>query len=356
MKTPFRLRFRIVHVLYATAVLAAGLATFGPAGFLPALMILGGWILVFSSRSPRGTLGLLCLLVLGAGCLFALLLPSVSNARQAARRMVCQGHLKQIALAMYNYYEDYGSFPPAYLPDDAGRPKHSWRVLLLPYLDQRKLYDDYDMQEPWDGPHNRKLVDRMPETYRCPSHPPASGRSTSTSYVVVVDPRTAWPPGKSRRFRDFGDGLRGTILVMEGTHDVPWTAPRDISFQEAVRLLSDEENAERGSHRYENFFFVEHLGRNVALADGSVAFLYFPLAAQRAASLLRVRDGSGKFRDQANGLQENLNGSSVPSYRRLKVDNCVRLAIFLLLMLLPLPWALLKSRPGGQTPASPATP
>ena len=101
--------------------------------------------------------------------LIALLLPAVQQAREAARRSACKNNLKQIGLALHNYHNAYGSFPPAFVPDAEGHPAHSWRVLLLPYVDGEELYSLYRFDEPWNGPHNSKLADKIPSVYRCPS-------------------------------------------------------------------------------------------------------------------------------------------------------------------------------------------
>ena len=84
---------------------------------------------------------------------------------------------------MQNYYADYGCFPPAYLADAKGRPLHSWRALLLPYLDP-PLAAQYRFDEPWDGPNNSLLVSRIPDVYRCPSDSEPTTANT-TDYVVI---------------------------------------------------------------------------------------------------------------------------------------------------------------------------
>jgi hypothetical protein len=336
------LRFRVVHLLYATALIASGLATFGTVGIVPALLVLGIWILVFTSRYPARTLLAACLLLLFGGCLFGLLLPSVSNAREAARRMSCMGHMKQIALALHNYHDTYDCFPPAYLTDKDGRPMHSWRVLILPFLEQQELYEKYDMSQPWDGPNNRKLAKYMPATYACPSHPRQSGQSNRTSYVAVVGDGTAWPHARTTEYYGFPDGLSHTIMVLEGDHDVPWMEPRDLTLDAAVALLSEPPRFSSGAHRYENFFFVEFVGRNVALADGAVQFLYQSLDRDIATQLL-VRDDGGPVTDGEYEKQRGNRHGTAPRSggRRLRVGNCLRLAGFVVLTVLPLPWVWL---------------
>src|SRR5438105_1376638 len=91
--------------------------------------------------------------------LAALLLPLVSSARPAARRNACGNNMKQIELALLNYHDANKSFPPAYVADAEGKPMHSWRVLILPYLERNDLYQQYDFNEPWNGPHNSRLAE-----------------------------------------------------------------------------------------------------------------------------------------------------------------------------------------------------
>ena len=88
--------------------------------------------------------------------------------RGNAARTQCVNNLKQIGLAMHNYHATHKTFPPAFTVDKDGKPLLSWRVLILPYLEQDALYKEFHLDEPWDSPHNRTLIERMPPTYRCP--------------------------------------------------------------------------------------------------------------------------------------------------------------------------------------------
>ncbi|MCH5377127.1 MAG: DUF1559 domain-containing protein, partial [Planctomycetes bacterium] len=235
-----RFRFRLVHLFYIIAVVASSLATFGGAGIVPAIVIVGFWAVVYSARSRPRALGSGCLCLVIAGCLLMCLLPAVQAAREAARRYMCVNNLKQISLALLNYHDDYRCFPPAYVADADGKPMHSWRVLILPYIEERSLYDQYDFSEPWDGPNNRKLLSKMPHVYACPSQPRGTNdpAAFATSYVAVVGPRTAWPGVKSTKVADITDGTSNTIMVVElSGQQIPWMEPRDPSLAEVVETL-----------------------------------------------------------------------------------------------------------------------
>src|SRR5262249_4828817 len=121
---------------------------------------------------------------------------SLQDGREPARRANCTNNMRNIVLALVQYHDSHGAFPPACIADANGKPMHSWRVLILPYLDQRKLYQQYRFDEPWDGPNNRKLHDVSLKIFQCPSHD-KSQMSAGTNYVVVIGPGTVWPNGKN---------------------------------------------------------------------------------------------------------------------------------------------------------------
>jgi hypothetical protein len=178
----------------------------------------------------------LMVLVLVVGGLAGLLIRAVDQAREAARASQCFC-IKQIAVALYNYHDTYGSFPPAYVADATGKPMHSWRVLLLPFLEYSTLYQSYSMAEPWDGPNNRKLLDQRPSVYHCPSR--VCG-PTLTSYVAIVGPKTAFPGSKATKLSDIRDGTSRTIMIAEVSNvDIAWTEPRDLDTESMSWVIDD---------------------------------------------------------------------------------------------------------------------
>lgn len=208
--------------------------------------------------------------ILIIGLMISLFLPAMRSAPEAARRVQCVNNLKQIALALHNYQEMYGTLPPAYVAADDGTPLHSWRVLILPFLERNDIYDQYRFDEPWDGPNNRKLAERMPNCYRCPSDAKRSWIDSTdnigiTQYVVLTGDQTPFPGSHATKIEEIGDGTSNTILVVEVDREnaVPWTAPRDIAPASFIRILS-EENKDRTQHPG---------GMNITFADGSVKFI-----------------------------------------------------------------------------------
>ncbi len=258
------------HILYAIMLTAVSVHLLGSFGLFIAGLVIAGWTFVFFvSSNPRqaaGYLGIFFLLSL----FFLCLIPAVQNAHPAARRMQCSNNVKMICLALHNYHDDYGTFPPAISRDAQGAPTHSWRVLLLPYLDEEQLYDDYSMAEPWDGPNNSMLLDRMPQVYRCPYSPP---NSQTTGYCVVVGARTCFPADSSRSLHDIDDGLGHTIAVAETSHKVNWTAPIDPSLEEFKRDMLTRGTENLPPHTTSDVLEkIYPTGSNFALADGSVHY------------------------------------------------------------------------------------
>jgi len=170
------------------------------------------------------------LLVWGAiACVFVGLslglVGAVDRVREAAARSHC--NMGQIALAFHNYQDEHGSLPPAVVYSPEGRPLHSWRVLLLPYLEEQQLYSEFKLDEPWNSEHNLRLLDRMPRSYvgpkpdRLPPH--------HTLYHVLVGPGTPFEPERKCRVEDFAGGPE-VLMFVEAGDPTPWTKPEDIAF------------------------------------------------------------------------------------------------------------------------------
>jgi phage FluMu protein Com len=149
----------------------------------------------------------------------------------ATTRAESQSKLKQLVMAMHNYDNQFGSLPPAAGGTGNGL---SWRVAILPFLEQNPLFNKFKMDEPWDSEHNKAALDQypMPPFFGPPGWLENPGEEKKTYYQIVVGPKTAWPqPSAKPRIRSsFPDGASNTILLIEGRRPVYWTAPDDVSF------------------------------------------------------------------------------------------------------------------------------
>lgn len=152
----------------------------------------------------------------------------MSHTDHAMRAEHTNTNLKFLAFAMESYKLRHGHLPPAVLRSRQGIP-YSWRVALLPHLDQNDLFKRYRFDEPWDGPRNRLLLAEMPSVFRSPLD---QGDSTNTSYFVPTGEGTLFGGTRGVANEDVPDGLENTILLLEARRDVPWTKPEDLHIQD----------------------------------------------------------------------------------------------------------------------------
>jgi prepilin-type processing-associated H-X9-DG protein len=223
-----------------------------------------------------------CVGLIGAYLALILISPSGGLPKAASQRSECRNHLRQLALAMHRYHDTYGAFPPAHIADENGEPMHSWRVLLLPYLDHRDLYNQYHFDEPWDGPHNRTLAEQMQSEFHCSADTQTG--TNETSYFVVVGPKTIFPGTAPVPINDVLDGTTYTILLVESLNSgTNWLQPRDLSYDEARRGINRETSPGISSNH--------EGGAMVAFADGSEELLPDNTPLEQLRLLLERNDG-----------------------------------------------------------------
>jgi len=185
------------------------------------------------------------------GIICSLLLPAMSSAREAARRATCGGKLKQIGLALHNYHDANKHFPSANICDKNGKPLLSWRVQILPMLQCEDIYNSLKIDEPWNSPHNTKVLSQCKPNYG-PSYPyyecPSANHKNNdftTNYIAVIGPGTAWRENGPVKFSDLPD--EGSPTVMKGSHTVMavevvnsgvhWAEPRDLTVEQALERM-----------------------------------------------------------------------------------------------------------------------
>lgn len=209
--------------------------------------------------------------------LVALFLPNVRQGRTAARRTQCRNNLKQIGLALHNYHDIYQSFPPAYTVDETGQPLHSWRTLILPFIDQQQLYDSIDLSKPWDDPANAEAFQTVVPPYVCPS---TTIDQLDTTYIGMVGPDAGLPLADGRPISEFTDGTSNTVIVIEAAEQnaVHWMNPQDAGVRFLLSFNADSK-------------FDHDGGTHALLADGSVRFLSAELSNEARHALVTVAGG-----------------------------------------------------------------
>jgi len=236
-----------------------------------------------SSKAPRhkagfnlvGLIVVLAIVVL----LAVLLLPSMRSAGPAARRAQCMNNLRNIALALDNYQNAYGAFPPAYTIDASGKRLHSWRTLILPFLDEKALYRQIDLSKPWDDPANAAAREHPVSIYSCP----ASGCAPNqTTYLAILGPKSCLQPAKPRQLSEVTREPGQTLMAFEvdSPHAVPWMAPIDADEALLLSLGPSSKLAHDG-------------GFLAAFVDGRVLFLPATMPPADRSAMISV-DGSAK--------------------------------------------------------------
>jgi len=199
----------------------------------------------------------------------SLFLPAVQAAREAARRAQCENNLKQIGKAIQQYHEAKGCFPPAFIADKDGKPMHSWRVLILPYLGEEKLFAKYRMEEPWNSPHNAALANQMPYVYCCPSH---SLLAPTTDYAMVVGPHAISDGPTSRCKNDIQGKSSEKIMVAEAASaSIHWMSPCDLKAEKMSFAINRMNCADR--LKVHDIGSCHAWGANALFCDGSVRLL-----------------------------------------------------------------------------------
>ncbi len=167
-------------------------------------------------------------------------------------------NLKQIAIAMHSYADTNNStMPPAAVCDKTGKPQLSWRVLILPYIEQEALYKKFKLDEPWDSEHNKKLIAEMPKVYAIPGQ----GKPGETHYRVFVGNGAGFDWIRGGRFpADFQDGTSNTLMCVTAADAVPWTKPDELEFDPKKDMSK-------------HFGMVVNGKCHVALFDGSVRMI-----------------------------------------------------------------------------------
>jgi hypothetical protein len=166
-------------------------------------------------------------------------------------------NLKQMMLAFHNYHDSFDGFPAAAICDEKGKPLLSWRVAILPYIEQDNLYRQFHLDEPWDSEHNKKLIPLMPKTYALPGAD--STKAGMTHFRVFYGNGAALDLNKKVRITDFLDGTSNTLVIVEATDPAIWTKPDDFEYQPEKPL------PKLGRPTADGFW--------VAMGDGSVRFV-----------------------------------------------------------------------------------
>ena len=154
-------------------------------------------------------------------------LPGVNTPQGPAQRTICKNNTRKLGLGILNYESDHGTLPPAFTVDAAGNRLHSWRTLILPYIEEPALYESIDLSKPWDDPVNAQASASMPDVFLCPS---SKIPSRQTTYLAVVVPGGCFGSDTPRTLAEFTDDTSQTLMLMEVGQEqaIHWMSPNDV--------------------------------------------------------------------------------------------------------------------------------
>lgn len=209
----------------------------------------------------------------------------VRDSQAAIYSSVCQSHFSGVNGALRDYHTKYGKFPPAYVADRAGKPMHSWRILVLEtstWPEWAEVYRAYRFDEPWDGPNNRKLADRMPDFFACPSaNWGTKDHKGLANYVVITDPNAVFRGADSASLPD-GDAIHAdTIILAETLPGIPWLEPRDLELSRMSLLINDPNRPGIASK--------DSIHPGVVLMDGRIVRLYKPISPEALKEMILIK-------------------------------------------------------------------
>ncbi|MGD0654324.1 MAG: DUF1559 domain-containing protein [Thermoguttaceae bacterium] len=223
-------------------MVATSLALFAPVGQW-AFAIWADWVILVTAfclySIKNSSVRFACVFFL---IFFGIICPGlwipIREVQQASPRAVCMNNLKQIGLALRDYHDANKHFPTVNTCDKDGKPLFSWRVEMLPMIDYEDLYNSFKKDEPWNSPHNAKILGQVQVThYKCLSDK-QNEKNFTTNYIAIIGPGTTWRKDGPVKISDLPDGGSHTVMVVETVDSgVHWAEPRDLTVEEALERM-----------------------------------------------------------------------------------------------------------------------
>lgn len=230
-----------------------------------------------SYRPSRGATLAVVLAVICYGVALYRLKASLPKTEQHIKQS--QGNLERIGIALRCYHDHHGVLPPASICDSSGQPLYSWRVLLLPYLGKRDLYERFDKEKAWDSPENLPLANEYVAAFHLPGSSPCR-----CGYYAVVGKGTAFEPSKNISLSDVADGLHRTLGIVEArSWHRSWAEPFDLEIDRMARVIGDRADELPGPDE-------DPFVRGLMLNGKTAEFFYPPDASFRAMATIAKGD------------------------------------------------------------------
>lgn len=202
------------------------------------------------------------------GTLLALLNPFHAHpARERARQATCKHNLELIAKAIRSYENEHGTLPPAHTTDENGRRLHSWRTLILPYLEQEALYNSIELTKPWNDPANEEARNTRIECFQCPSSPNSPEEKGFTTYLAITGKHCIFADHKVHKLKEVPDESSSTICVIDASYDFAthWMSPKDIDERNTFEMFQTADTKHPG------IYYVAYLDGHADLVPSDVS-------------------------------------------------------------------------------------
>ncbi len=198
----------------------------------------------------------------------------IDKAKGDAAQAQGRNNLKQIALAMHNYHDANNGFPPGAICDKKGKPLLSWRVALLPYIEQQNVYNQFKLDEPWDSENNIKLAKIPIKVYMVPG----VSKPGETNYRIFTGNGAAFDMVQQSKIQEIADGTSNTLMVFESAEGVPWSKPDEVAFDPEKEV--------------KKLFLWQNDKTNIAMCDGSVRSIGKKMSEKTWKNLIQKADGN----------------------------------------------------------------
>jgi prepilin-type processing-associated H-X9-DG protein len=185
-----------------------------------------------------------------------------SSFKHLIHRIQSHDNLKQIGLGIGNYHDLHHALPAGVVFDDRGRPLHGWQTSILPFIEQKELYDRIDRSLPWNAPENKAAFSQHVPAY---AHPGLEPQVDDRGYALSGYAGNAYVLGGSRpwKLEEITDGMSKTIVCGEAaTRPRPWGDP--VNWRDPALGLGCTPDSFGGPSEF---------GTNVVFADGHVTYL-----------------------------------------------------------------------------------
>ena len=231
------MQYRLSTIFLVFFVVAASLALFGAWGMLVGPVALVMAFLLYLQRKQKLTFEALVAVISFIYAVICLILFAVNQPPRNYGGPNCTNNMKQLGLALWNYHDVHKHFPPIIANDKNGQPLHSWMVTILPHMEYDVIYNQLNRDEPWDSPHNTRIMSQYRiDEFHCPNDP-KNQKGYSTNYLAIIGPGTIWRSKGVVSIHDLPKKSLTVAAVEFLDSDKHWAEPYALTVEEFLERM-----------------------------------------------------------------------------------------------------------------------